>query len=398
MQTWIFQGNPDEFDIDGYLASRPATVIWLVTRYAEDIAPGDRVYLWRNKGKAAAVAGIVAEAIVISPPVLRPEDPDSVPFWRTASPRSSLPQVRAALRLVKVASKREVLRRDWFDEDPVLKGLPNLKMQAATNYKIDFFQAFRLSALWGRTGQDWSRNESLAGLWAYSETAGKPISKLPGTPVSKVALTIGRAVSGVYAKVMNFRAIDPGAASNGMSGAGEADRAVWREFYDPEAASLRVEELRKEFTRIWSVGEPAVEVSLGMLAVDKDLKGEASYLEAQGLSALLEKFNAQRALAPTKPTTNLLSRVIYERNPLVVAIAGVRAGHRCEFPGCEHPTFETATGRNYTEIHHILSLSEGGEDTIENVACLCPAHHREAHLGRRAPEIFKELIALRTGG
>jgi len=28
MQTWIFQGNPDEFDLDGYLASRPGQVPW----------------------------------------------------------------------------------------------------------------------------------------------------------------------------------------------------------------------------------------------------------------------------------------------------------------------------------------------------------------------------------
>ena len=33
MQTWIFQGNPDRYDIDGYLAARPAELLWLVTRY-----------------------------------------------------------------------------------------------------------------------------------------------------------------------------------------------------------------------------------------------------------------------------------------------------------------------------------------------------------------------------
>ena len=54
MQTWIFQSNPDEFDIDAYLASRPAQVAWLVTRYALEIAVGDRVYFWRNKGKQDA--------------------------------------------------------------------------------------------------------------------------------------------------------------------------------------------------------------------------------------------------------------------------------------------------------------------------------------------------------
>ena len=84
-QTWIFQGNPDEYDMDGYLASRPSQVVWLVTRYAKDILPGDRVYLWRNQGKAKAVAGVIAEAIVTEAPQLRDEDAEGLPFWRETS-------------------------------------------------------------------------------------------------------------------------------------------------------------------------------------------------------------------------------------------------------------------------------------------------------------------------
>ena len=45
MRTWIFQGNPDRYDIDGYLAARPAELLWLITRYDSDISVGDRVYL-----------------------------------------------------------------------------------------------------------------------------------------------------------------------------------------------------------------------------------------------------------------------------------------------------------------------------------------------------------------
>jgi len=55
MGTWIFQGNPDDYDIDGYLGSRPAQLVWLVTRYASEIIIGDRVYLWRNQGKQGAI-------------------------------------------------------------------------------------------------------------------------------------------------------------------------------------------------------------------------------------------------------------------------------------------------------------------------------------------------------
>ena len=61
-----------------------------------------------------------------------------------------------------------------------------------------------------------------------------PFHGFPSSPVARVALLVGRAVSGVYAKVMNFRSIDPRAAGAGMSGVGETDRQVWSEFFDPE--------------------------------------------------------------------------------------------------------------------------------------------------------------------
>jgi predicted HNH restriction endonuclease len=65
-------------------------------------------------------------------------------------------------------------------------------------------------------------------------------------------------------------------------------------------------------------------------------------------------------------------------------------------PNCNHPTFLDEDGIPYTEVHHIEPLSEGGPDVLENVACLCPAHHREVHLGRRASELTAALRAIRN--
>jgi EVE domain len=105
MRTWIFQGNPDRYDIDGYLASRPAELLWLVSRYGSDVAVGDRVYLWRNQGAGGGVAGIVAEGIVTASPSLRNQDPDSLKFWREPDERNNAPQMRAGMRLIKVARR-----------------------------------------------------------------------------------------------------------------------------------------------------------------------------------------------------------------------------------------------------------------------------------------------------
>jgi hypothetical protein len=297
MQTWIFQSNPDEFDIDAYLASRPAQVAWLVTRYASKIAVGDRVYFWRNQGKQGAIAGIIGEGIVTTAPELREEDRNAVPFWRTAGPRSTDAQVRAVMYLVKVAKNREVLRRDWCLEDPILRNLANLRMRARTNYPTTPEQALRLDALWCRTGRDWTRNEAVAGLMAYAETYGHPVSRLPNSPVARVALTIGRAVSGVYIKVMNFRSLDPRASGEGMSGASDTDRAVWQEFYDPASSSLRMEALSREFTRLWGDTPPnadsGIVTPVELAAKAASVMEEAETLETLSIDELLARYKAQ---------------------------------------------------------------------------------------------------------
>lgn len=396
MRTWIFQGNPDDFDIDGYLSSRPPQLVWLVTRYASEVTIGDRVYFWRNQGKQNAIPGIIAEGIVTAAPELRGEDPDGVGFWLNDEPRAAAPQVRAVMRLIKVATAREVIRRSWCVEDPILRDLPNLKMGAATNYPIPPDQALRLNALWSQTGRDWRWNESIAGLMAYAETYEGPVSRLPGSPVARVALTIGRAVSGVYAKVMNFRSLDPRTTGTGMSGAGDTDRAVWREYFDAQTSSLQMDALRQEFTRVWAVETSELSVAAEPNVVPAIIEDEAERLQALPLDLLLAKYAAQASgRAPRPPTRVLLTRD-YVRNALVISIARLRASHRCEMRDCKHPVFETVEGVPYTEVHHIVPLANGGEDTIENVACLCPAHHREIHLGQRARELTAQLTQIRV--
>ena len=183
MQTWIFQGNPDKFDLDAYLGTSPTQLPWLVTRYAQQIEVGDRVFIWRTQGSAKAVAGIIAEATVAAQAMPMPESADAASFWHDNAEPAAQVLSRALLRLNRVASTREVLRREWLAHDPVLSGLPDLKMAAGTNYLVTPQQAARLYALWSRTGQDWSRDESVAGLWAYVKTHGTPVSRLPGSPL-----------------------------------------------------------------------------------------------------------------------------------------------------------------------------------------------------------------------
>lgn len=404
MTTWIFQGNPDDYDIDGYLASRPTNVTWLVTRYGSEITVGDRVYFWRNQGTAKAVPGIIAEGIVTSGVQQRPEDPEGVRFWRVKDGRASELRARALMRLVKVATRKSMITREHCLEDPALKDLPNLKMQNATNYRVDASQAARIAALWSRAGRDWTRDESIAGLWAYVETFGGAVSTLPGSHVSRVSLLTGRSVSAAYAKVMNFRSLDPRTPAKGMTEASDMDREVWAKFFD---GALDEEAVRREFERLWrDTDELEGRVTVEATAMRDAIQAEARELEKHDLQDLLAKYVAQRAETNDvsngkkrdrgTPSVRTVSTRVFERDPLVIAIARMRADHHCEVQGCQHESFKTPEGWSYVEVHHIEPLGEGGPDVIENVACVCASHHREAHFGVQRAELKKILQCVRA--
>jgi hypothetical protein len=63
MRTWIFQGNPDELDLNAYLATAPIQLLWLVTRYGDEISVGDRVYIWRTQGDGMPGAPWASELV-----------------------------------------------------------------------------------------------------------------------------------------------------------------------------------------------------------------------------------------------------------------------------------------------------------------------------------------------
>lgn len=64
----------------------------------------------------------------------------------------------------------------------------------------------------------------------------------------------------------------------------------------------------------------------------------------------------------------------------------------CEL--CGQQGFRMDDGHVFLETHHVVPLSEGGPDTVANVAALCPNHHREAHHGEQRDSIRNQLLAV----
>lgn len=67
------------------------------------------------------------------------------------------------------------------------------------------------------------------------------------------------------------------------------------------------------------------------------------------------------------------------RNPYVREYALKRAKGFCQL--CENQApFKNSDGSPFLEVHHIHYLRDGGSDSIDNVAALCPNCHRKMHI------------------
>lgn len=89
----------------------------------------------------------------------------------------------------------------------------------------------------------------------------------------------------------------------------------------------------------------------------------------------------QLKLADKKPKKYLVTSVVYQRNPLVFEERLDIANGICEQCHKPAPFNKAKDGSPYLEVHHIVQLAHGGDDTVENTIALCPNCHREKHFG-----------------
>lgn len=129
---------------------------------------------------------------------------------------------------------------------------------------------------------------------------------------------------------------------------------------------------------------------------------EVEILDSQEFEEAVKAIKKRGFKAPPSGNKNppkaLTLTVAFKRDPKVVAYVELRAKGVCELCRKDAP-FLRINGEGFLEVHHIQPLSEGGEDTVQNAAALCPNCHRECHHGSRREELRHDLalkIALLT--
>jgi 5-methylcytosine-specific restriction endonuclease McrA len=81
---------------------------------------------------------------------------------------------------------------------------------------------------------------------------------------------------------------------------------------------------------------------------------------------------------------------VYARDLEVVGWALQRAKGYCELCTNQGP-FPTKDGGRFLEVHHVTPLYQGGPDTVDNVAAVCPNCHRACHLAPNKAELGQLL-------
>lgn len=102
-RCWIFQANPDRYEIDGALRELDE-IWWRVPQYTDEIHIGDRVVVWRS----GSDSGVVGLGRVLSEPAEREFPEVERPFVESEDEGGAATRVRLAVVASALVSKDEV--------------------------------------------------------------------------------------------------------------------------------------------------------------------------------------------------------------------------------------------------------------------------------------------------
>lgn len=85
-------------------------------------------------------------------------------------------------------------------------------------------------------------------------------------------------------------------------------------------------------------------------------------------------------IAKGTPGTRTTTSTQFERNQDVVEYVLRAADGDCQLCDQYAPFFRPSSGDPFLEVHHVVWLARGGEDSVANAVALCPNCHRKMHI------------------
>jgi len=201
--------------------------------------------------------------------------------------------------------------------------------------------------------------------------------------INELSDLLQKPASVVLEKIQHLLYLKTQGQYGNWSGGIKLDREVYEEF---NADRERLEFVAKKILNEFKLHSQYYE----------DIIDNFNEAEAKEIERLRKEGWSAKYAGNVSPLLKRYSIKCHDRSPTVTAIAKLRADFRCEIEGCGYEPFIGSQSLLYIEIHHIVRLADDGEDSLENTACLCPAHHREIHFGENKDKLKMELKKLRS--
>src|SRR4030095_6883033 len=138
-RAWIFQANPGRYALRRALAALPSQS-WIVTQYRDEIAPGDRVYMWET----GTPGGILAVGTVRGRPANMSSPPEEDPFILDAQ-KFQGERLRVIIENVEILDSP--LSKEEIRSVAELRNLAVFLQPRGTNYKLTPSEAEQIAAL-----------------------------------------------------------------------------------------------------------------------------------------------------------------------------------------------------------------------------------------------------------
>lgn len=136
-RSWIFQTNPDLYDIDGALKELKE-LDWLVQQHGSEIHTGDEAYIWRS----GLHGGVIATATVLTEPAVYEAEIDRFTVDRE---KFSGPHTWVRLRITETIEP--AVTRQQILENSRLKDLSIIKFSQGTNFRVSSDEAEALRGM-----------------------------------------------------------------------------------------------------------------------------------------------------------------------------------------------------------------------------------------------------------
>ena len=228
---------------------------------------------------------------------------------------------------------------------------------------------------------DWNRQEIILVFHAVCTTPSESFrlnNNMYPPKVNDLSDLLQKPASVILEKIQHLLYLKTQGQYGNWSGGIKLDREVYEEF--------NADRERLEFVAMKILNEFKLHSQYY-----EDIINNFNETEAKEIERLKKEGWAVKDVGNVSPLLKKYSIKCYDRSPTVTAIAKLRADFRCEIKGCKYEPFIGIHNLPYIEVHHIERLADGGEDTLENTACLCPAHHREIHLAKNKDNLKTAL-------